>query len=171
VPGSLGHLVRRFFDVLLAKPLSTDEVASVNGWLRDVEAEVFFDQATPDQRHGHHAAGVVVAAGETNVTIIRAALLHDVGKRHAGLGVVGRSLASVSMRLGLPTGRRGRLYRDHGALAAKELAALGCEPVIVDFARNHHGSRPATIASGTWDLLQLADEAPKTMSRARARIT
>ncbi|MGH8948699.1 MAG: hypothetical protein ACRDXF_07550 [Acidimicrobiia bacterium] len=161
MPGSLGHLARRFFDVLLSTPLDAAERAAVEDWLDSGQAWVFFSQPDPDQRHGFHAALVVIAGGGER-DIIRAALLHDVGKRHARLGILGRSLASMAIRLGLPLSRRWRLYRDHGEIAAGELEVLGCDGVIVDFARHHHGERPLGIPAITWNLLQLADQPPKT---------
>ena len=62
---------------------------------------------------------------------------------------------------------RGRLlaYRNHGELAAGELEAMGAEPLVVEFARHHHESRPMTIEINTWDLLQRADQPPKTRAR------
>ena len=161
MPGSLGHLTRRFFDVLFSTPLDTAERAAVEGWLDSGQTWVFFSQPDSDQRHGFHAA-LVAIAGDGKLDVIRAALLHDVGKRHARLGVFGRTFASMAIRLGLPLTRRWRLYRDHGETAAGELETLGCEGVIVDFARNHHGERPHTVPADIWDLLQRADQPPKT---------
>jgi hypothetical protein len=63
---------------------------------------------------------------------------------------------------------RWRLYRDHGETAASELESLGCEGVIVDFARHHHGERPLDIPNATWNLLQLADQPPKTSAKPSA---
>ena len=161
MPGSLGHLARRFFDVLFSAPLDAAERAAVEGWLDSGQAWVFFSQPDPDQRHGFHAA-LVAIAGAGELQVIRAALLHDVGKRHARLGVLGRTAASLAIRLRLPLTTRWRLYRDHGEIAAGELESLGCEGLIVDFARHHHGGRPGGIPAATWDLLQLADQPPKT---------
>jgi putative nucleotidyltransferase with HDIG domain len=166
VPGSLGHLTRRFFDVLFSAPLDAAERMAVEGWLDSGQAWVFFSQPDPDQRHGFHAALVVIAGGG-DLDVIRAALLHDVGKRHARLGVVGRTCASLAMRLGLPLTGRWQLYRDHGETAARELDSLGCGDLIVDFARHHHGERPPGISTSTWDLLQLADQPPKTSAAPR----
>jgi putative nucleotidyltransferase with HDIG domain len=171
MPGSPSHLIRRFFDVLLARPLDEAERAAVDGWLDSSQSEVFFSQPASDQRHGYHAALVVLSAAHADVSTVRAALLHDVGKRHSHLGVVGRSVVSVLIRVGLPLRERGRLYRDHGEVAARELSELGCEPLVVDFARHHHGERPPGIPPPTWELLQLADEPPKTKETVKARIS
>jgi putative nucleotidyltransferase with HDIG domain len=171
VPGSLSHLTRRFFDVLLATPLDQAEMAAVESWLDANESRVFFSQPDPDQRHGYQAALVVLAAGNTDVSVVKAALLHDVGKRHARLGVVARSLVSVLIRIRFPLPERGRMYRDHGERAAQELAEIGCDTLVIDFARHHHGEKPTGIPQPAWDLLQLADEPPKTGETVRARIS
>ncbi|MGH8915471.1 MAG: HDIG domain-containing metalloprotein [Acidimicrobiia bacterium] len=161
MPGSLSHLARRFFDVLFSRPLAPDEAATVRGLLSPAEAVIFFSQPGPDQRHGYHAATIVLESGQKDRAVTRAALLHDIGKRHTRLGVVGRSLASILIRLRLPMTRRAALYRDHGEIGADELSGLGCEPIVVDFARAHHGPRPESVPETIWDLLQLADQPPK----------
>jgi len=171
VPGSLSHLTRRFFDVLRARPLTEAERSAVRDWLSDGEDSVFFAQSDVDQRHGYAAASIVKSSGMADRAVIRAGLLHDVGKRHARLGVIGRVLASLFILCHLPL--RGRLlaYRDHGEVAGGELEALGAEQVVIDFARHHHRSRPKTIDVGTWDLLQGADQPPKTRARNRSGIS
>lgn len=165
MPGSLSHLTRRFFDVLRAQPLLEPEQALVREWLGEGERSIFFAQSAADQRHGYAAALTVIDSGTADRVAIRAGLLHDVGKRHAGLGPFGRTLASLLIIIRFPL--RGRLlaYRDHGEIAAGELAALGAESLVVEFARHHHRSRPPTIEAGTWDLLQRADQPPKTWAR------
>jgi putative nucleotidyltransferase with HDIG domain len=171
LPGSPSHLIGRFFDVLSAKPLTAEERSAVGAWLSQAEARLFFSQQPADQRHAFYAASVVTANRDEDAVTRRAALLHDIGKRYSRLGVIGRSLVSLAIWLGVPLASRARLYRDHGELAASELAALGCEPLVVDFARHHHGERPQSIDPATWELLQLADQPPKAGHRARARIS
>ncbi len=168
--GSLGHLARRFFDVLLARPLSVEEQTEIAAWLEPGLAAVFFAQPAADQRHGHHAASVVLATGSPEPVLVRAALVHDVGKRHSRLGVLGRTLATILVRLGLPLFTRARLYRDHGELGAFELEALGAEAVVVAFARSHHHDRDPVIPIDAWTLLQNADQPPKTGTMVRSRI-
>jgi putative nucleotidyltransferase with HDIG domain len=148
--------------VLWARPLLKSEVAAVSSWLDERERAVFLAQSNVDQRHGYTAALTVVALGVDDRTVIRAALLHDIGKRHSRLGVIERVLASLLILCRVPLWGRFLAYRDHGEIAARELERIGAEPLIVDFARHHHRSRPMTIDAGTWDLLLRADQPPKT---------
>ncbi len=160
MPGSPGHLVRRFFDVVSARPLDASERTTVESWLTPPLAEVFFAQNAADQRHGLHAAQVVLAGGGAADTVV-AALLHDIGKRNARLGAIGRSVASILIILRLPLTERMRAYRDHGMTGAVELARLGAPALAIDFALHHHGRRPPTIDPEIWDLLVAADEPRK----------
>jgi hypothetical protein len=151
------HLTTRLLDVITARPLTGAERARVEGWLRADEATLFWAQPVPDQRHGLEAAAVVESKAPARLDLIRAALLHDVGKRHARLGWIGRSLATLwSMLGGHPRGRWS-LYLEHGGIAASELERIGCEPLVVAYARHHHGVRPQDLTVADWDVLKEAD--------------
>lgn len=167
MPGSPAHLFRRFFDVASAWPLTASERTAVSDWLTAETADVFFAQDDADQRHGFHAAQTVVAAGVREGDVVMAALLHDVGKRHARLGIVGRSVASLLILARLPLTERMRTYRDHGIVAARELAGLSMPSLVVDFATHHHGERPATIDPAIWDVLVASDQPAKPWSALR----
>jgi putative nucleotidyltransferase with HDIG domain len=171
LPGSPAHLLTRFFDVASAQPLNSSEREAVDEWLTPETADIFFAQGVADQRHGYHAASSVVAAGVLDRVVIMAALLHDVGKRHSRLGIIGRSVASVLILLRLPLAERMQAYRDHGMVAAAELAGLSVPSLVVDFAMHHHGERPPTVDAVDWDVLVAADEpAMPWLGRSR-RIT
>jgi hypothetical protein len=168
MPGSFGHLAARFFDYLGARPLTESDRQTVRSFLSDAEARIFFEQSPRDQTHGFAAALVVLASGRKSDETIRAALLHDVGKRRAEFGVVGRVIASLLIKGGLPMTGRMRDYRDHGAIGAVDLADAGSTAIVVDFARHHHGSRPDTVDEEDWNLLQDAD-VPANARLARRR--
>lgn len=156
--GQWGHLTARFFDVITSRALNRDEVDAVRRWAGSGPAvDAFFGQPPADQRHGFAAALHVASRVPDRPDLVRAALLHDIGKRHAGLGAVGRVFVSLALGMHLPLTPRLALYRDHGLLAAAEMA--GEEPVVVDFARHHHGDRPPSIPAGEWELLRAADRA------------
>jgi putative nucleotidyltransferase with HDIG domain len=141
--------------------LTASERAAVGEWLSLDAAALFFAQANADQRHGHHAALTLVADGIHDRDVVMAALLHDIGKRHSRLGLIGRSVASVLILLRLPLSERMRTYRDHGMVGARELAMLSMPSIVVDFAMHHHGRRPPTIDPGIWDALVAADQPAK----------
>jgi hypothetical protein len=89
--------------------------------------------------------------------VARAALLHDVGKRHAGLGVLGRSLASGCRLFGIMP-KRWRTYYDHGRIGADELRDAEAETVVVEWTRVHaDGERPPSIDTADWTSLKNAD--------------
>ena len=118
--------------------------------------DLYLSQPLADQRHGLDSARFVVAGGGTPEAVT-AALFHDVGKRHARLGVLGRTIATLLSGFGLPSPGRLGVYLEHGELGAVELAELGFGSLVVDFARHHHRSRPDTIGQANWDLLVAAD--------------
>ncbi|MGH3651138.1 MAG: HD domain-containing protein [Acidimicrobiia bacterium] len=133
--------------------------------------ELFFAQNHADQRHGHHAALSVIASGVDDGEVVIAALMHDIGKRHARLGIVGRSLASAFIVLGLPLTERMTAYRDHGLIGARELESVSAPPLAIDFAIHHHRERPESIDPGTWETLIAADQPPKASSKLVRGIT
>ena len=154
----VGHLLARFFDVLSARPLSPGEQGEVARMLHsDPERHLFWDQPIADQRHGLGAARFVSGRHPQRSELVRAALLHDVGKRHARLGVAGRSMASLVRMAGLGGWGRIHEYIDHGALAADELEAAGAEPLVVAYARHHHLRRPGEVSPHDWATLNAAD--------------
>lgn len=155
--GHLRHLVARFIEVLRGRGLGPREQAEAAALLTTNERPLFWAQAATDQRHGLECARRVLRARPGRIGLARAALLHDVGKRHAALGVLGRSLATGLAMFRVPVGARMRRYLDHGELGADDLAAAGAEALVVDFARHHHGARPAAISEDEWVLLQAAD--------------
>jgi putative nucleotidyltransferase with HDIG domain len=157
--GRLGHLIRRFFGFLRARPPRPGEQALLHEVLSNAEAVLYWDQQYQDQRHALEVAGRVTTATADDSVVLRAALLHDVGKRHSRLGAVSRSLATVLAAADLPMPTRFSAYRAHGALGADELAAIGCEPLVVEFARRHPGPAPEGVDRGLWKALLDADNA------------
>lgn len=151
------HRIRRFFATLTARTLSESELGQIAGWLdNDDLLTAFREQPATDQRHALRC-GAFVAAETDRVDLIQAAVLHDVGKRHVGFGVVRRSLAGIMDVLRVaPTGSF-RLYNTHGPIGADELSSLGAPALVIDFARSHHALRPDTISAEDWALLQASD--------------
>jgi len=155
-PLTFGHLAKRFFWSLRVHALTESDLIELAGWIEGAALELYLSQPLADQRHGLDSARFVVAGGGTPEAVA-AALFHDVGKRHASLGVLGRTTATLLSRFGLPTPGRLGVYLNHGELGAAELTKLGFGSLVVDFARHHHGPRPVTIGQANWDLLVAGD--------------
>jgi len=151
------HLARRFFQSLRSRPLDPAEQERVSGWLRDGEGPLFWRQQSIDQRHALTCAEVIVDRQPERPDLIRAALLHDIGKRHSNLGVSGRVVAASLALLRLPAPGRLARYLDHGPLGAAELARLEAEPMVIAFAEGHHGACPPGADADDWHLLREAD--------------
>ena len=99
-------------------------LATVRKVLLPKEYELWLDMPLIDKKHS-----VVVMrrflsrAQQTEVTAIRAALLHDVGKTKSDLGIFDRILATV-------VGRRVKkyqIYHDHEAIGAQMLREIGSD--------------------------------------------
>jgi hypothetical protein len=159
------HLAARFLDVITSRPLDADERMLAMGWLRPEEHRPFFEQAAADQRHALTSAAFVASIEPGRTDLIRAALLHDLGKRHAGLGWWGRTVAALWHRLGGRPTLRQAMYADHARLGAEELAGLGAEPMVVAVALHHHSEPPAGFPEGDWQLLISADRARRPWER------
>jgi len=153
----LAHLARRFLGSLRARrPLPADQ-SLVAELLSSAEGEVFWSQPVPDLVHALRSAHIVLNASPGNSRLARAALLHDIGKRHSGIGTVQRSIATGLSMLKIPTRGRMLRYLDHAEIGADELDDLGCEDLVVQFARHHHGNRPPHLEPKDWVVLVLAD--------------
>ena len=143
---------------MTAQPLSPAEQAAVASILAAAERTLFWSQSTQDQRHAFDTmrrAEVRMA----DRTVVRAALLHDVGKGLVRLGAVGRSLATVADALHVPLRGRYATYRRHGALGAELLASAGSEMLVVEFAKRHPDPDPGPCDPEAWRALLEADHA------------
>jgi hypothetical protein len=144
--------------VSLARRLSPQEQDEVARWLRPAEAPLYWAQQTADQRHGLDTARKLAANAPDDLELIRAGLLHDIGKSGVHISAIGRSLATLGDLAGLPLPARYRMYRDHGPIGGAALAELGAEPLAIAFASRHPGGSPSHMDRARWQLLLEADD-------------
>lgn len=127
-------------------------------WLRDSEAPLFWAQQVADQRHGLETARKLAKSHPEDLELIRAGLLHDVGKSEIRISAFGRTFATLGAILGVRLPRRYARYRDHGAIGGRLLAGLGAEGLVVAFASHHPAAAPPGTDAGRWQLLLDADD-------------
>lgn len=154
------HLVRRFFRSLCAAPLSELEQAWVCAHLSSSEQVLWRRCGRADQRHAYSVAQRAQRASDEPLSteVVAAALLHDVGKLHAQLGTVGRTLATLAYALGISRGRIA-MYHDHHEIGAAMLTDAQSHPLVIAWAREHE--LPAsqwTIDPKLGGILKAADD-------------
>jgi hypothetical protein len=172
------HLVRRFLRALWPASPSARDTAWVASLLEPGELALWRRLPNHDRRYSIRVAKDVAArlvgteyAGQTRW--LAAALLHDVGKLDAGLGVVGRTVATA---MGAAAGstrvdgwksasgfrRRVAWYRQHDERGAERIRAAGGRDEAARWALAHHhrdrwpqSSVPLPVA----EALEAADNA------------
>jgi putative nucleotidyltransferase with HDIG domain len=111
---------------------------------------LFLRMGARDQAHALRVLRRLVGQGEERELLLQAALLHDVGKVAAGLGIPGRSLvvlagalrATALLRRLPVVGGRATRYLDHPALGAGMLAAAGGSEGLVRLVAEHQAVMP-----------------------------
>lgn len=156
------HLVRRFFAVLRSGAPSVADEAWARRRLTEDEWALWRRHRPTDRRHTiavarHVLAGAAsgVAGGEGGASdgaartgaggatvppwVVAAALMHDIGKVQADLGVPGRVVASVlaAGRVRTAPGMVGRYLR-YPQLGAELLRGAGSDPLVAAWAAEHH---------------------------------
>jgi hypothetical protein len=172
------HLGRRFVRALWPGPPREREVAWVAGILDPAELELWSTLPNHDRRYTIRVAKLVEAgladteyAGQPRW--LAAALLHDVGKLDAGLGVVGRSVATVMGAVAGPARvdrwartsgfrRRAARYLRHDERGADRIRAAGGrdEAACWAWAHHHRGRWQASgVPIAVAEALEAADNA------------
>ena len=128
----VGHLARRFAgSVSRSRPPSADEEWA-EGWLGDAERTLWRRLSNVDRRHAIEVARRFASLRpEASRAEMAGAVLHDVGKREAGLGTIGRVVATV---VG-PRSARFRTYHDHEEIGAAWLELDDSDPITVALVR------------------------------------
>ena len=152
------HLVRRFFGFWRARPLSPREQSEVQALLSPASAGLFWAQQSQDQRHAFDVMRTTLRLVPGDRVAAKTALLHDVGKRHARIGALGRSLATMAELAHIPLRGRWAVYRSHSDLGAADLESVGEDEFVVEFTRLHPGPAPAGVLAERWDAVARADD-------------
>ena len=120
----LWHLTKRFGLALDRRQISATTVDTVRQVLLPKEYELWCRMPLIDQKHSVLVMRrFVIRAPQTEVTAVRAALMHDVGKTSSNLGIFERVFASiVGYRI-----KKYRTYHDHESVGAVMLREIGSD--------------------------------------------
>ena len=160
-PGRAAHLVRRFFGSLWPGGPSRRREGWVATVLSPPEHRLWRRMSGPDRRHAVAVARRVDKAmgGAAGKPVLAAALLHDVGKVEAGIGVLGRVAATAADVAGRRPGGALGVYLRHAEVGAELLQQAGSDPVTVAWAREHHLPPDRwTVPADVGAVLKAADD-------------
>lgn len=167
----------RFMQVwasVTARPLAPAAQQEIADLLPPPALALFGRFGRSDQQHSYAVMRLLRQAGCTDPDLLTAALLHDVGKTEAPVGIIGRSWSTVCYKL-LPQQaavwgqtawdtasfwqRPLIVYSQHPAWSAQLAAEAGCSPRALHFIRHHQDQNLAiTPETPLLQQLQWADD-------------
>lgn len=147
---SKAYRVRQFLGALRAE-LGLWRPPDLSAHLSEGELSLFQRMSRADQRHAVAVWQALRAAGERDPWLLRAALLHDVGKAESGLGLWHRvafvllSALWPGLLARLAKGGGGwregfRVLQHHAERGAQLACDAGASPLVVALIRNHHAT-------------------------------
>lgn len=171
---SLRYRIGQLWQLLVAEPLPVEAWNDIQAILSPAEVALFRCFGVADQRHSYAVMQALRETGhEDQVYLLRAALLHDIGKTRVPLQWWERVAGSVAELLvpsvmerwgtGRATGwRRPFVIRaQHAAWGALMAEAAGSSDETVTFIRHHQDKQPSSLDAATVALLvalQKADD-------------
>lgn len=144
----LRYRLMQFWWAVTARPVA-DKV--VGAWLNSAELTLFRQYSPNDQQHAVRVVRHLQSINVTHPSLIKAALIHDIGKTKVTLSVWDRCfivLASLLMPLRakqwgteesrLDSWRKPFIVREqHARWGAGMASAAGCDPITVDLIARH----------------------------------
>jgi putative nucleotidyltransferase with HDIG domain len=166
------YRLRQFGWELRARPLTQEESAEIRSILNAAEYALFWRYALSDQRHGYNVMCLLRENGHTDTDLLKAALLHDVGKTRANLRVWDRSFVILGQKFlperaaawsvnhnGEAEAMDGRykafiVKAKHAEWGAEMATGAGCSPRTINLIRRHQDTL-SDVASEEDELLRL----------------
>lgn len=163
----------RQFTMALGANINRERINALREYLDAPQLELFCSMSPLDQHHGWAVFRSLREAAETESSLLRAALLHDVGKSigpvriwHRVIGVLANALAPRFWEM--IDGKSGTwrytfyVHRHHAVLGAELAREAGCSPEAVWLIAHHEDHRRETDTrngkNGLLAALQAADE-------------
>lgn len=168
----IAYRLRQLRANLSAEPLSEPARQEVSELLTPAELALFDRFSYPDQWHSYRVLHCLMDAGYNHPDLLKAALLHDVGKIQCPLSVWDRTVIVLGGALfpsrierwgqGSPEGwQRPFVARaQHPEWGAQMAQAAGSRPAVVDLIRRHQDKvvTPQTDGDQLLARLQWADD-------------
>jgi hypothetical protein len=167
------YRVWQFWQALRAKPLTTAARAEVTAVLSEAEVALFSQFSASEQRHSYRVFGQLQEAGQTDPALLKAALLHDVGKVKYPLRLWDRvlvvlgynfvPLAAAQWAEGKAEGwqRPFVVKARHPQWGAEMAQAAGSNPLTISLIRRHQDKldvEPIVAEDRLLQQLQWADD-------------
>ena len=158
----MANRLKQFYRACTAK-VDDQDLIFVKSWLSDNELALFLRMSIIDQKHCINVASTAQTLGKNwklNVPLLmRAALLHDCGRKDGDLGLIGKSIAVLydkifgykrftsiktppRMNLYYKLYQLLRVYYHHPELSAAELVQIQAVDELLEIILSHH--KPAT---------------------------
>ena len=163
----IGYRLGQFWRNMTAPPLSPEAMKEVTAVLTTEELALFSRFSFSEKQHSYRVLCTLRTAGQTEQSLLTAALLHDVGKSCYSLKVWERSLAvllaiMMPQRVKIWGQGEARGWRrpfvvkaQHPAWGSDMVAAAGGDPLTVALIRRHQEAVPETPDSPEDQLLRL----------------
>ena len=162
--GAAVSRVRQFLAAARAR-VSDDEIAVLEQYLTPSQRDLFREMSPIDQRHCLDVFSLL-RQGHSDPDLLRAALLHDVGKKgilvwHRVVGVLLEAFwPTLLEKLAVSRPQSWLyglyIYRYHANLSAELAERSGCSPSVVELIRGHHIPSENEQAKALWEADRLS---------------
>ncbi len=160
------YRIRQAWDHLSAEPLAASAQSEIQTVLTPGEWALFQHFSDSDQCHSYAVYQTLKTAGHTHPSLLKAALLHDIGKSRMPLSLANRTAIVVASRLW--PGRAERwgegsaetwqrpfvVKRMHPAWGAEMAAVAGCDPLTLNLIARHQDPLPDPLQTEEDELLR-----------------
>lgn len=164
---SLSYRVTQFWWNITAEPLPEPLQQDINNFLSTAESELFCRFQESDQWHAYRVYNTLREAGQSQLDLLAAALLHDVGKTRVNLSVWDRILIVVTDFL-MPakakswgqgevrSWKRPFVVRlQHAQWGAEMAQSAGSSTLTIELIRRHQDPLPEDPQSAADEMLRL----------------
>lgn len=151
------YRIRQFFQGIFAK-IDKKDMDLLNEYLSKEEKDLFLQLSISEQRHCLNVAYGCIFELPNNKLLVRAAILHDVGKIRSNLSLINKALIVIALGLNvndkyLPNFLKQALHfkLNHPEIAYEILTEIITDNQLLMLVKNHH--TPEKFQTQEMDLL------------------